>query len=319
MSAKTRLGWIRLYEQFGDAGLVCRRCGISRPTLRKWWRRYQGEGIAGLEEHSRRPHRTAGRKIFAEQETLILEVRRTRQLGIKQLRNELLRDHGLRLSLDTLHRVLVKNGENRLKRPRLARKGTKRYSRPVPGDRVQIDVCKIAPALYQYTAIDDCSRWKLLGLYPRRSATSTLGFLGRLLEEMPFPIQRLQTDRGLEFFAEAVQRRLIGWGIKFRPIKPRSPHLNGKVERTQRTDLEEFWATVDPKSPDLRQRLDEWQHFWNWHRPHTALGGRSPIDRVCELTAITPSAEAVDAAYDPAKERIRVANYATDTTLARVK
>src|SRR4029453_7943577 len=91
-----------------------------------------------------------------------------------------LRDHGLRLSLDTLHRVLAKNGENRLKRPRLARKGTKRYSRPVPGDRVQIDVCKIAPALYQYTAIDDCSRWKLLGLYPRRSATSTLGFLGRL-------------------------------------------------------------------------------------------------------------------------------------------
>ena len=285
MNAKTRLGWIRLYEQLGDAGLVCRRCGISRPTLRKWWRRYRAEGIAGLEEHSRRPHRTAGRKIFAEQETLILEVRRTRQLGIKQLRNELLRDH----------------------------------SRPVPGDRVQIDVCKIAPALYQYTAIDDCSRWKVLGLYPRRSATSTLGFLGRLLEEMPFPIQRLQTDQGLEFFAEAVQRRLMGWGIKFRHIKPRSPHLNGKVERTQRTDLEEFWATVDPKSSDLRQRLDEWQHFWNWHRPHTALGGRSPIDRVCELTAITPSADAVDAAYDPAKERIRVASYVTDKTLSRVK
>jgi putative transposase len=59
--------------------------------------------------------------------------------------------------------------------------------------------------------------------------------------------------------------------------------------------------------------------LWNWHRPHTALGGRSPIDRVCELTAITPSAEVVDAAYDPAKERIRVASYVTDKTLARVK
>ena len=136
---------------------------------------------------------------------------------------------------------------------------------------------------------------------------------------MPFPIQRIQTDRGLEFFAEAVQRRLMEWGIKFRPTKPRSPHLNGKVERTQRADLEEFWATADPKSVDLRQRLDEWQHFWNWHRSHTALGGRSPIDRVCELTAITPSAEAVDAAYDPANERIRVSSYVTDTTLARVK
>ena len=109
------------------------------------------------------------------------------------------------------------------------------------------------------------------------------------------------------------------WGTKFRPTKPRSPHLNCKVERTQRADLEEFWATADPKSVDPRQRLDEWQHFWNWHRPHTALGGRSPIDRVRELTAITPSAEAVDAAYDPAKERIRASSYGTDTTLARVK
>jgi len=109
-------------------------------------------------------------------------------------------------------------------------------------------------------------------------------------------------------------------GIKFRPIKPCSPHLNGKVERTQRADLEEFWATADSKSPDLRQRLDEWQlHFRNWHHPHTTLGGRSPIDRVCELTAITPSAEAVDAAYDPAKERIKVTSYATNTTLVRVK
>jgi hypothetical protein len=105
-------------------------------------------------------------EIFAEQETLILELRRTRQLGIKQLRNELFRDHGSRLSLDTLHRVLVQHGEQRLQRPRLVRKGTKRYSRTVPGDRVQMDVCKIAPALYQYTAIDDCSRWKVMGRIP---------------------------------------------------------------------------------------------------------------------------------------------------------
>jgi transposase len=211
MSSRTRRCCITLYEQLSGRWLGLPSLGISRATLRKWWRRYQAEGIAGLEEHSRRPRRAAGRKIFEEQEALILEVRRTRQLGIKQLRNELLRDHGLRLSLDTLHRVLAKNGENRLKRPRLARKGTKRYSRPVPGDRVQMDVCKIASALYQYTAIDDCLRWKVLGLYPRRSAASTLGFLERLLEEMPFPIQRLQTDRRLEFFADAVQ----GWGIKF--------------------------------------------------------------------------------------------------------
>jgi hypothetical protein len=166
------------------------------------------KGSAGLRSAAVDRIGRLARKSSPKQEELILEVRRTRQLGIKQLRNELLRDHGLPLSLDTLHRVLTKHGEPHLKRPRLARKGAKGYSRPVPGDRVQMDVCKIAPAAYQYTAIDECSRWKVLGVYRRRNAASTLSFLDRLLEEMPFPIQRLQTDRGLEFFAEAGPRRL---------------------------------------------------------------------------------------------------------------
>ena len=56
MDARTRLGWVRLYERVGDAGLVCRRCGISRPTLREWWCRYRAEGEAGLQDRSKRPH-----------------------------------------------------------------------------------------------------------------------------------------------------------------------------------------------------------------------------------------------------------------------
>jgi transposase-like protein len=247
MDARTRLGWVRLYEQVGDAGLVCRRCGIARPTLRKWWRRYQAEGVAGLEARSHRPHRSPSRKVFAAEEGLILRLRRERKLGIKMLRNELARRHGLRLALDTIHKVLVRHGENRLKRPRLKRKGTRRYSRPVPGDRVQLDTCKIRPGLHQYTAIDDCSRWQVLGLYPRRTAVNTLDFLDRVAAGMPFPVQRVQTDRGQEFFAHEVQDRLRDRRVKFRPVgsaapNPRAPHLNGKVERVQRTALEEFWG-----------------------------------------------------------------------------
>ena len=107
-----------------------------------------------------------------------------------------------------------------------------RYARPIPGERIQMDVCKIAPRLYQYTAIDDCSR---VGLLRRKSAASTLAFLDHVVEEMSVSIQRIQTEQGQEFFAYVVQDRLRSWSIKFRPIRPRPPHLNGKVERVQRT------------------------------------------------------------------------------------
>ena len=316
---KARLTWVELYAKTGDAGLVCRRCGISRPTLRKWWRRYQSDGEAGLLEHSRRPHRLAAQKVFADQETLILSLRRDRRLGVKQLRNELIRQHALTLSLDTIHRALVRHGEQVLKRPRRWRKGTQRYSCPIPGDRVQMDVCKIWPGVYQYTAIDDCSRYKVLGVYSRATAANTLAFLERLIEVMPFPIQRIQTDCGREFFAEAVQHHLMDWAIKFRPIPPRSPHLNGKVERMQRADREEFWDTIDPKDPEIETKLWEGQHHWNWHRPHTALGGLSPIDRVCDLLDTTPLRETVEARYDASRERIRIADHRLDLALAQLK
>ena len=69
---------------------------------------------------------------------------------------------------------------------------------------------------------------------------------------MPFPLQRVQTDRGGEFFAYEVQDRLRDRRLKFRPIWPRSPHLNGKVERVQRTALEEFWAAANLEDPNPR-------------------------------------------------------------------
>ena len=237
-----------------------------------------------------------------------MRLRRERRLGIKMLRNELARRHGLKLALDTIHKVLVRHGENQLGRPRLKRKGTRRYSRPVPGDRVQMDTCKIAPGLYQYTAIDDCSRWQVVGLYPRRTAANTRDFLKHVLQGMPFPAQRVQTDRGGEFFAYGVQDNLREQHVKFRPNRPRAPHLNGKVERVQRTALEEFWPTVDPEDPDLAAQLEAWRTFYNHHRPHSALGGSTPAERITELTAAIPSLEAIHAAYDPSREFIRRQN-----------
>lgn len=282
-----RMKWVQLYESTGDAGLVCRRCGISRPTLSKWWRRYQQSGFEGLVSQSRSPRNSPNAKIGADETALILDLRRSRNLGARRLQNELKRLHDLSLSLATIHKVLKQNRVRPLKRVR-RKPDYIRYQRPIPGDRIQMDTCKIGPKLFQYTAIDDCTRYRVLGLYGRRTAANTLLFLDRVVEEMPFPIQRIQTDRGREFFAVKVQKKLKEYGIKFRPTRPGAPHLNGKVERSQKTDKTEFYTTVDLSSEDLERQLFEWQHHYNWERPHGAHNGKPPMDRYFELSQETP-------------------------------
>lgn len=315
---RKRLRWIQLYEELGNAGVVCLKCGISRPTLRKWWRRYQERGLAGLQEKSRRPKTSPNRKIFPEHVQLIAELRK-RKLGHRRIQNELARLHNLSFSTATIHKTLERLNRPLLNHKRAFRKVVTRYSRPIPGDRVQMDVCKIAPGLYQYTAIDDCTRYKVLRLYSRRTASNTLDFLDAVIEEMPFAFQRIQTDRGREFFAIKFQERLLEWRIKFRPIKPRSPHLNGKVERSQRTDLDEFYATVDLKDPMLVDQLSEWQHYYNWDRPHSSLGGKTPIERLTELGDKVLLWEQVGAKFDPSKERLQEQNYRAELALRKLK
>jgi hypothetical protein len=88
------------------------------------------------------------------------------------LRNELIRLHQIRLSLATLHKLLRRHSESRLAERRWRRRVPQRYNRPIPGDRVQMDVCKIAPGLYHYVAVDDCTRYRVLGLFPRRRSST---------------------------------------------------------------------------------------------------------------------------------------------------
>ncbi len=263
---KQRLLWVQLYQTTGDAGLVCRRCGISRPTLRKWVKRYLECGLEGLQSHSRKPLNSPNKKVGDKEEKLILELRQKRNLGARPLQSELKRQFEISLSVATIHKVLSRYQVKPIKRIRKKSQYT-RYERPIPGDRVQMDTCKIGPGLYQYTAIDDCTRYRVLRLYKQRTAANTLDFIDCVIEETPFPIQRIQTDRGSEFFALKVQRKLKEYCIKFRPNKPASPHLNGKVERSQKTDKTEFYPTVDLQSNGLDDLLAEWQHYYNWDRP----------------------------------------------------
>lgn len=140
-----------------------------------------------------------------------------------------------------------------------------------------------------------------------------------MLEEFPFPIQRIQTDRGAEFFGLEFQLAMKRNCIKFRPIKPRSPHLNGKVERSQMTDKVEFYPTVNPANESLADRLEEWQFDYNWHRPHSSLGGKTPLEKVCELSEQTPFRDEVIADYNLVKERIQERDYKIDLLFKKLK
>ena len=307
---KARQRWVEMYQVTGNAALTCRRCGISKKTLRKWWQRYQAQGVEGLHSRSRRPHTLRPRKVTPEQETLILYLRRTRRLGPKGLQRELLRLHQLRFSSRTIWKVLHAHQVSLL-RPSSRPRQPKRYTRPVPGDRVQVDTCKVGRNLYQFTAIDDCTRMRVLGLYSGRTAANAVHFLHtRLLSEFPFPIQRIQTDRGGEFIGQEFQDALREQHIKFRPNRPRAPHLNGKVERSQRTDRMEFWATMDTAAPReiVENQLGQWQVFYNHQRTHSAIGSKTPFQRWQEVAALVPSPEEVKNAYLPPAQRY-VTNY----------
>jgi transposase InsO family protein len=169
----------------------------------------------------------------------------------------------------------------------------KRYEKPLPGHRVQIDVKFIAPLQgsrkkhYHFTAIDDCTRIRVLRIYDRLNQTSAIRFLDYVLEKLPFQVEVIQTDHGAEFGSQ-FHYHVLDRGIGHVYIKPATPRLNGKVERSHRIDQEEFYRMLEGVVIDdtglFNTRLKEWEDFYNFHRPHGALGGQTPYERLREKT-----------------------------------
>jgi transposase InsO family protein len=168
-----------------------------------------------------------------------------------------------------------------LKRPYAVRK-PKDYEVTQPGDLVQLDTLDIRPlpgvVLKHFTARDTISRWDALGVYSRATATTATHFLDKLERSMPFPVRAIQVDGGSEFeaiFEEECQKR----GMKLFVLPPRSPKLNGCVERAHRTHTEEFYEVTDSSFDllDLRVELSQWEKIYNTVRPHQALGYLTPL------------------------------------------
>jgi transposase InsO family protein len=283
---KRKLAVLRYAEECGNVALTARRFGISRQCFYIWKRRYEKLGEAGLVNKSPCPVNMPLR-MPVEVEEKILHLRRTYHFGPVRIAWYLERYHGLRVSSSGVYRALVRNGLSRL--PGNCRKRSiisLRYEKQVPGHHVQLDVKFLQfkgengrrLKRYQFTAIDDATRIRALRVYERHNQESAVDFLDYVVERFPFRIHTVRTDNGHEWQAK-FHWHCEDLGMHHVYIKPASPNLNGKVERSHLTDQLEFYQLLDYTGDvDLRAKLAVWEEFYNLQRPHAAHGGRTPYE-----------------------------------------
>jgi len=265
---------------------TCRYFGISREIFYQWKRTYAEKGESGLINSKPCPENPKLR-VPAPIAEKIIYLRKTYHLGAMRISWFLERYHGIKLSSGGVYGVLKRNGLNRL--PQSARKRTittHRYEKQVPGHHIQVDVkflnfknnqgYKIKR--FQYTAIDDATRIRALKIYNQHTQQNAIDFINHVIDKFPFRINTVRTDNGHEFQAK-FHWHLADLGIQHAYIKPRTPRLNGKVERSHRTDDMEFYQLLEYKDDvDLNKRLSEWENYYNFNRPHYSLNGKSPYE-----------------------------------------
>jgi transposase InsO family protein len=296
-----RLAMLRHAEEVtGNVAATCRYYGISRQCFYKWFRRYEELGEDGLRDGSSAPLRSPN-QTKAEVVGKIIYLRSNYHFGPQKIAMYLKRYHDIEISPSGVWRILKRLDINRLpasQRYKRHKDRWKRYEKALLGHRVQVDVKFIEPIggsrkkHYQYTAIDDCTRLRVLRIYDRNNQKSAIQFLDYVLEKLPFGVEVVQTDNGAEFQG-AFHWHVLDRGIGHVYIKPRTPRLNGKVERSHRIDAEEFYRMLDGVVIDdtnlFNDKLQEWEDFYNFHRPHGGLNGQTPYERLRQKTK-TPAA-----------------------------
>jgi transposase len=201
--AKRRLAVLRHAEEItGNVALTCRYYGISRQCFYTWRRRYDAHGLDGLRDRSHRPHLSPN-ATRTEVVGKIIYLRQHYHFGPAKIAMYLKRYHDLQLSNSGVWRILKRLELNRLpasQRHKRYDRRWKRYEKPLPGHRVQLDVKFIAPLPgsrrkhYQFTAIDDCTRLRVLRIYPKLNQQTAIQFLDYVLERLPFRVEVIQTD-----------------------------------------------------------------------------------------------------------------------------
>jgi transposase InsO family protein len=265
---------------------ACRELEVPRSTFYEWKKAFDTEGRAGL-VRKRPVARSHPRQLSPETVERILDLRRKCHLGPDRITWYLERYYGITTSCSTVYRTLIRNGLRRLPKT-VGRRAihTRRYSKNVPGHHIQMDVkfLKLKTTegrtvrRFQYTAIDDATRIRALKIYKYHNQKSAIDFVDYVIEKFPFRIHTIRTDRGHEFQAQ-FHWHVEDKGIRHVYIKARTPQLNGKVERSHRSDNEEFYQLLTyTDDVDLNKKLTKWEQFYNFDRPHGAFKGKTPYE-----------------------------------------
>ena len=192
----------RAGEASRNVARTCRHFGISRKTFYKWKRRHAERGAAGLCDRPRAPHRSP-RATPREVVSKILYLRQQYHFGAGRIAAYLRRFHQIGIATSSVHRILTQHGLARLpanQKHRPHGKRWQRYEKPQPGHRLQLDVKFLEripgtkKRLYQFTAIDDCTRIRVLKVYDACNQGTAIRFLDEVLRRLPFRVQVVQTD-----------------------------------------------------------------------------------------------------------------------------
>lgn len=303
---RRRLNWFIEAKELGSVSRACKNCGISRKTYYKWWNIYQESGCEkeSLADRSRRPNGHP-KTIKGPWKRRIVKLRKKTSYGPRRIWAIFTRkgfDHVP--SPNGIYQVLRREGLIKKRRKSSRKKHKRRYEMPNPGDRVQVDI-KYVPYLmkgqqnYQYTAIDDCSRYRIVSFYEEMSNFNSKDFLLNVINKMPFTIKSVQTDNDTTFTnwytgvpktapdkkpkIHAFTRTCHERDIEHILIKPATPQLNGKVERSHQTDDEEFYRVSSAKSlNELKRQYKQWLLFYNYQRLHSSLAYKTPAERLAD-------------------------------------
>lgn len=303
--ARKRQAVVKLARRKGKS-YAARMYGVSLSSVKRWDKRYDGKDWRSLKEGSHRPHHHP--RQHTEAEDMIIskaywkEYERYGWDGVyaEAKANGYTRSlSGMIYSAKRLE--LVEKGKHRA-----PRRHDRRYPElSTPGEKVQIDVKEVPYSclrghllrdgkhLYQWTAIDECTRMRFVYGFEEHTPENSVKFLRMLVKAFPFKIQTIQTDNGTEFTYKYISdteecpfdTELRTQGITHKLIPPRTPWHNGKVERSHRNDQRYFydWETfrsVEEMNKKLAEHL-----IWSNNKPMRTLGNKSPIEMLVEKTA----------------------------------